>query len=110
MLFYKCLKDKAMNIEINQYSYLSPKNNNKQKEAILDANTRMVSLFLDICVTNFNHKTHECAYKSLCLYNLYNHPSFLHYSFSYVIKLNYKKEGDYLCGIDNKLKNKPNKP
>jgi len=26
MLFYKCLKDKAMNIEINQYSYLSPKN------------------------------------------------------------------------------------
>ena len=25
MLFYKCLKDKAMNIEINQYSYLSPK-------------------------------------------------------------------------------------
>ena len=46
MLFYKCLKDKAMNIEINQYSYLSPKNNNnKQKEAILDANTRMVFLF-----------------------------------------------------------------
>ena len=42
MIFYKCLKDKAMNIEINQYSYLSPKNNNKQKEAILDANTRMV--------------------------------------------------------------------
>ena len=33
MLFYKCLKDKAMNIERNQYSYLSPKNNNnKQKE------------------------------------------------------------------------------
>jgi hypothetical protein len=32
MLFYKCLKDKAMNIEINQYSYLSPKNNNKQKK------------------------------------------------------------------------------
>ena len=25
MIFYKCLKDKAMNIEINQYSYLSPK-------------------------------------------------------------------------------------
>ncbi len=49
MIFYKCLKDKAMNIEINQYSYLSPKNNNKQKEAILDANTRMVSLsFLPI--------------------------------------------------------------
>ena len=45
MIFYKCLKDKAMNIEINQYSYLSPKNNNKQKEAILDANTRMVFLF-----------------------------------------------------------------
>ena len=45
MIFYKCLKDKAMNIEINQYSYLSPKNNNKQKETILDANTRMVSLF-----------------------------------------------------------------
>ena len=42
MIFYKCLKDKAMNIEINQYSYLSPKNN-KQKETILDANTRMVS-------------------------------------------------------------------
>ena len=35
MIFYKCLKDKAMNIEINQYSYLSPKNNNKQKETIL---------------------------------------------------------------------------
>ena len=33
MLFYKCLKDKAMNIEINQYSYLSFKNNNnKQKK------------------------------------------------------------------------------
>ena len=45
MIFYKCLKDKAMNIEINQYSYLSPKNNNKQKETILDANTRMVFLF-----------------------------------------------------------------
>ena len=57
MLFYKCLKDKAMNIEINQYSYLSPKNNNKQKEAILDANTRMVSLFeirfFDIDMTVF---------------------------------------------------------
>ena len=49
MLFYKCLKDKAMNIEINQYSYLSPKNNNKQKGTILDTNTRMVSLlFLPI--------------------------------------------------------------
>ena len=49
MLFYKCLKDKAMNIEINQYSYLSPKNNNnKQKEAILDTNTRMVSLLLNL--------------------------------------------------------------
>ena len=32
MLFYKCLKDKAMNIERNQYSYLSPKNNKKQKK------------------------------------------------------------------------------
>ena len=48
MLFYKCLKDKAMNIEINQYSYLSPKKNNKQKETILDANTRMVSLLLNL--------------------------------------------------------------
>ena len=49
MIFYKCLKDKAINIEINQYSYLSPKNNNTQKETILDANTRMVSLlFLPI--------------------------------------------------------------
>ena len=49
MIFYKCLKDKAMNIEINQYSYLSPKNNNKQKGTILDTNTRMVSLlFLPI--------------------------------------------------------------
>ena len=36
MIFYKCLKDKAMNIEINQYSYLSPKNNNKQKGTILN--------------------------------------------------------------------------
>ena len=45
MLFYKCLKDKAMNIEINQYSYLSFKNNNKQKGTILDTNTRMVFLF-----------------------------------------------------------------
>ena len=43
MIFYKCLKDKSMNIEINQYSYLSPKNNKKQKETILDANTRMVT-------------------------------------------------------------------
>ena len=43
MIFYKCLKDKAMNIEINQYSYLSFKNNNK-KGTILDANTRMVFL------------------------------------------------------------------
>ena len=49
MIFYKCLKDKAVNIEINQYSYLSPKNNNKQKGTILDTNTRMVSLlFLPI--------------------------------------------------------------
>ena len=32
MIFYKYLKDKAMNIEINQYSYLSPKNSNKQKK------------------------------------------------------------------------------
>ena len=49
MILYKCLKDKAMNIEINQYSYLSPKNNNKQKGTILDTNTRMVSLlFLPI--------------------------------------------------------------
>ena len=47
MLFYKCLKDKAMNIEINQCSYLSPKNNNKQKETILDAYTRMVFLIYD---------------------------------------------------------------
>ena len=45
MIFYKCLKDKAMNIEINQYSYLSFKNNNKQKETTLDTNTRMVFLF-----------------------------------------------------------------
>ncbi len=58
MIFYKCLKDKAMNIEINQYSYLSPKNNNKQKETILDANTRMVSLFLGIHIAYFDHKTH----------------------------------------------------
>ena len=36
MIFYKCLKDKAMNIEINQYSYLSFKNNNKQKGTILN--------------------------------------------------------------------------
>ena len=35
MISYKCLKDKAMNIEINQYSYLSFKNNNKQKGPIL---------------------------------------------------------------------------
>ena len=47
MIFYKCLKDKAVNIEINQYSYLSPKNN-KQKGTILDTNTRMVSLLLNL--------------------------------------------------------------
>ena len=50
MIFYKRLKDKAMNIKINQYSYLSPKKIiiNK-KETILDTNTRMVSLlFLPI--------------------------------------------------------------
>ena len=29
---------------------------------------------------------------------------------SVLVQLKYKKEGDYLCGIDNKLKNKPNKP
>ena len=48
MILYNCLKDKAMNIEINQYSYLSPKNNNKQKGTILDTNTRMVSLLLNL--------------------------------------------------------------
>ena len=44
------LKIRQMNIEINQYSYLSPKkNNNKQKkEAILNANTRMVSFVLNL--------------------------------------------------------------
>ena len=48
MIFYKCLKDKAMNIEINQYSYLSPKNNNKQKKPFYTP-ARMVSLlFLPI--------------------------------------------------------------
>ena len=58
MIFYKCLKDKAMNIEINQYSYLSPKkNNNKQKGTILDANTRMVSLILGIRITKFINQT-----------------------------------------------------
>lgn len=36
-----------MNIEINRYSYLSFKNNNKQKETILDAYTRMVFLIYD---------------------------------------------------------------
>ena len=46
MLFYKCLKDKAMNIEINQYSYLSPKKNyNKQKGTILDATLEWFSYF-----------------------------------------------------------------
>ena len=40
MIFYKCLKDKAMNIEINQYSYLSPKIIINKKEAILDTNTK----------------------------------------------------------------------
>ena len=53
MIFYKCLKDKAMNIEINQYSYLSPKNNNKQKGTILDANTRMVPLYIH-CLSQTN--------------------------------------------------------
>ena len=48
MLFYKCLKDKAMNIENKPiFISLSPKNNNKQKKTILDANTRMVFLFYD---------------------------------------------------------------
>ncbi len=46
MIFYKCLKDKAMNIEINQYSYLSPKkNNNKQKETLLDATLEWFSYY-----------------------------------------------------------------
>ena len=53
MIFYNCLKDKAMNIEINQYSYLSPKNNNKQKGTILDTNTRMVSLLLNLLNSTF---------------------------------------------------------
>ena len=35
MIFYKCLKDKALNIE------------NKPKETILDTNTRMVFLIYD---------------------------------------------------------------
>ena len=52
MIFYKCLKDKAMNIENKPiFISLSPKNNNnnKQKGTILDTNTRMVSLlFLPI--------------------------------------------------------------
>ena len=52
MLFYKCLKDKAMNIEINQYSYLSFKNN-KQKGTILDTNTRMVPLYIH-CLSQTN--------------------------------------------------------
>ena len=43
MLFYKCLKDKAMNIE-NKPIFVSLLKNNKQKETILDTNTRMVSL------------------------------------------------------------------
>ena len=61
MIFYKCLKDKAMNIEINQYSYLSPKNNNKQKGTILDANTRMVPLlFLPIDFSIIQEKYNTC--------------------------------------------------
>ena len=49
MIFYKCLKDKAMNIEITNIHISLLKNNNKQKGTILDANTRMVSLlFLPI--------------------------------------------------------------
>ena len=71
MIFYKCLKDKAMNIEINQYSYLSPKNN-KQKGTILRRQHLKWFLFL---------------------YEPYNHLFFLHYSFSYMIKLKYKEEG-----------------
>ena len=48
MIFYKCLKDKAMNIENKPiFISLSPKNNNKPKKTILDANTRMVFLFYD---------------------------------------------------------------
>lgn len=64
MLFYKCLKDKAMNIEINQYSYLSPKNNTKQKETILDANTRMVSFAYAYALHTLITKRIN-AYKSL---------------------------------------------
>ena len=48
MIFYKCLKDKVMNIENKPiFISLSPKNNNKQKETILDAYTRMVFLIYD---------------------------------------------------------------
>ena len=49
MIFYKCLKDKAMNIENKPIFISLSKNNNKQKGTILDANTRMVPLlFLPI--------------------------------------------------------------
>ena len=50
-----------MNIEINQYSYLSPKNNNKQKGTILDTNTRMVPLlFLPIDFSIIQEKYNTC--------------------------------------------------
>ena len=46
MLFYKCLKDKAMNIENKPIFISLSQNNNKQKGTILDANTRMVFFYL----------------------------------------------------------------
>ena len=78
MLFYKCLKDKAMNIEINQYSYLSPKNNNKQKKPFQTPTLEWFSYF-----RHTHYKIHQP----------YNHLSFPHHSFPYVIKLKYKEEG-----------------
>ena len=56
------LKIRQMNIEINQYSYLSPKNN-KQKEVILDTNTRMAFYYANALHTLITKRIN--TYKSL---------------------------------------------
>ena len=61
MLFYKCLKDKAMNIEINQYSYLSPKKFIISKN---DLHPRSFLLYIFFCVYTQFYKTDKAHNKA----------------------------------------------
>ena len=79
MLFYKCLKDKAMNIEINQYSYLSP------KKIIINKKKPFQTPTLE-WFSYFRHTYYK-------IHQPDNHLSFSPHSFPYVIKLKHKEEG-----------------